>query len=155
MAKFTTAAIDNIDHNPSSTTAKESFHGTGISLLQHPSFAGEVVDRSTVFVKGSVDASSQNIATCHTTTLICLLSQLIKHSTVPATRLTSLDRENFKKQTAEEYLWLDNAKKVLMNNTPTPDNAAWAAFHASHQLQESRLTCPTALLPASWTVLTQ
>ena len=32
---FTTAAIDNIDHNPSSTTAKSSFHGTSISLFQH------------------------------------------------------------------------------------------------------------------------
>ena len=31
---FTTAAIDNIDHNPSSTTANGSFHGTGISLFQ-------------------------------------------------------------------------------------------------------------------------
>ena len=29
---FTTAAVDNIDHNPSSTT---SFHGTAISLVQH------------------------------------------------------------------------------------------------------------------------
>ncbi|VDI22023.1 Hypothetical predicted protein [Mytilus galloprovincialis] len=34
---FTTAAVDNIDHNPSSTTAKTSFHGTGISIFQHPS----------------------------------------------------------------------------------------------------------------------
>ena len=33
---FTTAALDNIDHNPSSTTAKLSFHGTEISLFQHP-----------------------------------------------------------------------------------------------------------------------
>ena len=33
---FTTSAYDNIDHNPSSTTAKESFHGTGISVFQHP-----------------------------------------------------------------------------------------------------------------------
>ena len=33
---FTTAALDNIDHNPSATTAKSSFHGTGISLFQHP-----------------------------------------------------------------------------------------------------------------------
>jgi len=32
---FTTAAVDNIDHNPSSVTAKGSFHGTGISLFQH------------------------------------------------------------------------------------------------------------------------
>ena len=32
---FTTAAVDDINHNPSSTTAKHSFHGTSISLLQH------------------------------------------------------------------------------------------------------------------------
>ena len=33
---FTTVAVDNIDHNSSSTTAHDSFHGTGISLFQHP-----------------------------------------------------------------------------------------------------------------------
>ena len=32
---FTSAAVDNIDHNPSSTSAHGSFHGTGISLFQH------------------------------------------------------------------------------------------------------------------------
>ena len=32
---FTTATLDNIDHNPSSTTTEDSFHGTGISLFQH------------------------------------------------------------------------------------------------------------------------
>ena len=32
---FTTAAIDNIDHNPSSSTSKNYFHGTSISLFQH------------------------------------------------------------------------------------------------------------------------
>ncbi len=30
---FTTSAVDNIDHDPSSTSAHGSFHGTGISLL--------------------------------------------------------------------------------------------------------------------------
>ncbi len=33
---FTNPAIDNIDHNPSSTTAEDSFHGTGIFIFQHP-----------------------------------------------------------------------------------------------------------------------
>lgn len=32
----TDAAIDNIDHNPSSTSTHDSFHGTGLSLFQHP-----------------------------------------------------------------------------------------------------------------------
>ena len=34
---FTVGALDNIDYNPSSTTAQGSFHGTGISLFQFPS----------------------------------------------------------------------------------------------------------------------
>lgn len=32
---FTTGQMDNIDHNPSSTTAVYAFHGTGHSLCQH------------------------------------------------------------------------------------------------------------------------
>ncbi len=32
---FSTFAVDNIDHNPSSRTAKESWHGTAISATQH------------------------------------------------------------------------------------------------------------------------
>lgn len=43
---FTTSAIDNIDHNPSSTTSQGSFHGTGISVFQHPSANNPGLDRS-------------------------------------------------------------------------------------------------------------
>lgn len=45
---FTTAAIDNIDHNPSSTTAQDSFHGTGISIFQHPRREASGVERTTI-----------------------------------------------------------------------------------------------------------
>jgi hypothetical protein len=33
---FTIGALDNLDHNPSSTTTGSSFHGTGISVFQLP-----------------------------------------------------------------------------------------------------------------------
>ena len=36
---FTVGALDNIDHNPSSTTAVNAFHGTGTSLFQFPTEA--------------------------------------------------------------------------------------------------------------------
>ena len=32
---FTTAAVDNLYHNPSSATAHDAFHRTGISLFQN------------------------------------------------------------------------------------------------------------------------
>ncbi len=33
---FTVGALDNCDHNPSSTTSHDSFHDTTISLFQFP-----------------------------------------------------------------------------------------------------------------------
>jgi len=32
---FTTAAVDNLDYNPTSTSSKKAFHGTGISIFQY------------------------------------------------------------------------------------------------------------------------
>ena len=34
--------IDNIDNNPSSTTANDSFHGTGVSLARQAENEGEM-----------------------------------------------------------------------------------------------------------------
>jgi hypothetical protein len=42
---FTTSAVENIDVNPSSTPAKVSFHGIGISLFQRPRQPDDGTDR--------------------------------------------------------------------------------------------------------------
>lgn len=47
---FTTAAVDNIDHNPSSTTASDSFHGTAVSLTNHLSDTCPGVDRDVIHI---------------------------------------------------------------------------------------------------------
>ena len=36
LGVFTTGAMDNVDNNTSAISSKESFHGTAISLTQHP-----------------------------------------------------------------------------------------------------------------------
>ena len=38
---FTTHAVDNIDHNPSSRSAKDLFHGTAITTTQHLEHVGD------------------------------------------------------------------------------------------------------------------
>jgi len=45
---FTVVALDNIDHNPSSTTAQGSFHGTGISISNVGIFRDPLVIPSTL-----------------------------------------------------------------------------------------------------------
>ena len=75
---FTTAAVDNIDHNPSATTAKDSFHGTGISLIQHPTFADEGVDRGIVILEGK--AGSNMLISCHISILMYHLLHPVSNS---------------------------------------------------------------------------
>ena len=59
---FTVAAVDNIDYNPSSATAKDSFHGTGISLIQHPSHESEGCDRGVLVINQTPLSSSHSVA---------------------------------------------------------------------------------------------
>ena len=47
---FTYGAIDNIDHNPSSSTSQSSFHGTGISLFQNRDQGNDGEGRLTEYV---------------------------------------------------------------------------------------------------------
>ena len=46
---FTVGAMDNIDHNPSSTSAQGSFHGTGISVFQFPTSSKAGLCRDQLF----------------------------------------------------------------------------------------------------------
>ena len=59
---FTTAAIDNIDHNPSSTSSHDSFHGTAVSLVQHPTTKKPGTDRATDVFDPSKSSTSKKIA---------------------------------------------------------------------------------------------
>lgn len=45
---FLTSAMDNMDDNPTTTTAQSSFHGTSISVFQHPSYENEGETRASL-----------------------------------------------------------------------------------------------------------
>ena len=69
--RFTIAAVDNIEHNTSSTTAISSFHGTSISLIQHPTEEGEGLE-NTRFKQRNLSAYVH----CHQATLKFSLCQV-------------------------------------------------------------------------------
>ena len=50
---FTVGALDNIDHNPSATTAKGSFHGTGISMFQFSTLSNPGISQESLVTKPS------------------------------------------------------------------------------------------------------
>lgn len=145
---FTTAAVDNIDHNPSSTTSKESFHGTSISLVQHPRFTGEGTERSNVNTGSYCYKESKTVGNLpNYYTDILPVTDNIKRSPVPTASVLSLNRSDLKQGHEEEYNWLENARQSLDGTTETFENTSWSAYHASRQPTDGCVMCPTALLP--------
>ena len=143
---FTTAAVDNIDHNPSATTAKNSFHGTGISLVQHPTCAEEGVDRS-IALTGSDTGSKTVEPLPEYYTDVRPVASSVKGQTIPATSVTSLRRHNFEQHIEYEYMWLENTRSVLKDDVEACENTSWAAYHARHQDPKQPVITPTSLLP--------
>ena len=93
---FTTAAVDHIDHSLSSATAKESFHGTAVSLFQHPSFAGEGPSRGIVIAARSGDASFRRLDHLpYYCTKVPPVATSMKKPSVSKARMVSLDRDCF------------------------------------------------------------
>ena len=73
---LTTAVVDNIDHNPSSTTATGSFHGTSISLIQHPSTTEEGHDMGQIiFGESSPEKCINPLPASYTSVSACCIEE--------------------------------------------------------------------------------
>ena len=130
---FTTSAVDNIDHNPSSTTATGSLHGTAISLFQHPTRENHGQERAVVQL-----ASVQLIKG-----IASLPKQYAEVPPVEAWKIdpsfpnTTVKADDFHRLTvdlSDEKKWLDHVKSVLDNSVQNQNEkgcTSWAAFHAS------------------------
>ena len=129
-----------IDHIPSSTTARDLFHGTAISLLQHPSYVGEEADRRhLVLCQGEHSKTIDRLPEYYTE--VPPVASNLKVSQVPETSVKSLMRDGFRQQFKAEYQWLGNAKQIILHETPADEavNISWAAFHATSQKGEARV----------------
>ncbi len=127
---FTTAAVDNIDHNPSSTTSKQSFYGTGISLFQHPAFSGQGVDHSIAIVGGS----ARQKTVCHFPSFYTEVPPVdsTTKAPIPPSTVATLSRKNSNQNTEGEYCWLENVQKIL----------AFASDDRENSVNQMWTTCP-------------
>ena len=116
---FTTAGVDNIDHNPSATTAHDSFHGTAISLVQHPTTSSEGSDRGIPVIDETTE-SQRNIAQ---------LPEAAAYTNVQPAFLQVKD---------------PIVPPVVGN---LKDYLSWAGFHASRQPPSAHTPAIISLLP--------
>ena len=135
------SAVYNIDHNPSSTTAKYSFHGTGISLIQQPTFADEGVHCGSIKLGGNGYSKTVNQLPSFYTDIPPTSG--VKGTTVSDSSMTSLKRKDFKKHTEREYEWLENGRHALEENSEISSlNVSSAAYQANYQPLGDRIITP-------------
>ena len=141
----TSAAVDNIDYNPTST-AKDSFHGTGISLIQHPSSVSQGHDRGVQIISRSSSNASQSFAIPIHYTNVPLETIKTKEFTAPAvdSPMGPITLSNIEKAKETETEWLDKDMAAQLDRM---DWISWSAYHASIQTTEIPPAAIIALLP--------
>ncbi len=143
---FTVGALDNLDHNPSSTTSMNSFHGTGISLFQFPTRINTGEIRPPVVVPPSgYKHSLPDYYAC--VPAVALTSSAIA---VPSSANTETETPQTYLDVAivEEADWFYHALPLMEKEVLTANDAiAWAAYHASHQPSMRDPPALRALLP--------
>ena len=145
---FTVAAVDNLDHNPSSTTSKDSFHGTSISLMQLPTLECPGQDRGRIIINHA--SSTREIGPLpeeYTSVLPASLKR--KEFTSPAVEssVKLTDSDTFTKAQKEEWKWLDVAMEILKKQSL--QNTYWISWSACASIQEVTISpaAINALLP--------
>ena len=123
---FTTAAIDNIDHNVTATSAQQHFHGTSISLFQHP-------DQNAL----------ANAITINTTDKSNLTNKLLLpeyylniepvnkgNVTRPMSSINTRDGENTYFPLEENSAWLEKSELIIIDDDQQDMNTklSWSAF---------------------------
>ncbi|ELU07992.1 hypothetical protein CAPTEDRAFT_216620 [Capitella teleta] len=144
---FTTAAVDNIDHNPSSATANGSFHGTAISLMQHPTPSCMGTDRPRIVLGRDVSNGIPDLP--YSYAHVAPTSMPSKTFTAPQLTDQPANRNNSilvqAKQT--EYKWLKLVSESMKRDQEEPGWICWPAYHASIQKNDVPPAALVAMLP--------
>ena len=128
---FTPSAVFNIDHNTSSTYSKENFHGTGISLFQHPSIEEPGVERNVL--SENLDYKTPKMCLPESyTNVLPLHNPNDKQSVSTDKNINS----NFKKDSLnqamkDERIWLEHVNDNLRAVVSKDTNMSWSAFKAN------------------------
>ena len=140
---FTTAAMDNIDYNPSATTATTSFHGASISVFQHPATDNHGEERQLVKLEPERVKSVPELPDSFTN--IPPASSKSKKPTLPSGTVLMPTTDLLRPQLALEYEWLE--KVLVTEEVDGTVNLTWSAHHASQKRSPEFEVGITSLLP--------
>lgn len=171
---FTTAVVDNIDHNPSFTTATGSFHDTSISLIQHPSTTEECHCMGWIILRESSSEKCINPLPASFTNVPSVVYKSSKPTVSPVSESMMVrNQRTIVGAVSREVEWLENInniysagkthtetrsvnaskvirEKAIKDSSKVRSKAAeaisWSAFQAERQTQVAS-KCTSSLLP--------
>ena len=123
---ITVGALDNIDYNPSATTTKGSFHGTGISIFQLPSHG---IVRDPIVIE---ESPSRKLSLPDEYVNVPAISYKTDQLSIPQLACGDEAASLLEASRADEEKWFQHGiqllnKDILMKE----DYISWAAYHAS------------------------
>ncbi len=135
-------AMDNIDHDPSSTVAQSSFHGTGISLAQFPT-----ADNLGTAIEPVSTVATEGLTLPHSYTVVPAVALNQSKAEVVERTTGEESCSSLKEAIAEERVWLKNVVEKLQHTLDDYKALTWASHHA--HLQPSIMITPSinAMLP--------
>ena len=142
---YTVGALDNIDHNPSSTTSQGSFHGTGISVFQFPTEAEPGISRPAITLSNKHQAKDFTLPDNYAT----VPAVNIKKSNITVnTRSNSLEiNGNLTGEIQQEKCWVEHSLSLLESNLVKGNYVSWSGYHASLIDSNKENVVITSLLP--------
>lgn len=143
---FSVAALDNIDHNPSSTTASSSFHGTSISIFQFPTQDKPGDCRPLLTVPPTGNQKHRLPESYGNVPPVSLTATTVS---VPITNQLSSFEGNLDPAIAQENAWLEHGQQKLQGTLTSTDKIAWAAYHSTAFPFNSKSTTATFLRKSS------
>ena len=134
MHVFTTSAVDNIDSNPTSRTAQDSFHGTGITLFQQSTAKNPGTKRAhSIDISHSVGYTKSVRQLPEAYTEVAPVIAPTKHPQVSATNINMQpDGSVFNRGFKDEVRWLENSSNVICSQESLKEEeiVSWGAFHS-------------------------
>ncbi|KAL9953155.1 hypothetical protein ACROYT_G040525 [Oculina patagonica] len=144
-------SVDNIDHNPSSRTAKDSFHGTAISLTEHPTNDFGGIDRNRVLINPDLPKRKTvcNLPEAYTAIQPYGERESKKDYFVPAGCNTNKPQSDVVAENMKsEYQWLTKVEELMeKEKLEEREYRSWSAHFASLQTAPPSPIAITSLLP--------
>ena len=127
LSTFTCAAIDNIDHNPSSSSSTQSFHGTAISLIQRKSDAQGISSFLKIEENEWTKKCTSSLPEWYLQ-LPCTTTK--KQPNVPVSNINAFQPPPIHNEPMSDE-WLQMIQTLDLHNLTNISHTSWAAFHSN------------------------